>query len=272
MPDRAADSKGVAGPLFRDELRRARSEAGLTQEELGARISFSPSLVAAVETGRRMPTAAFTAKCDEILKTGGLLSRLQPFVAKETNPQWFRAWVAGESEALILRIWEPLLVPGLLQTEDYARELLSQWPGVTDEELAHRLSQRMDRQAILDRDKPPELIAIFDERVLRLNVGGAPVMRQQLGRLLELGQRRNISIQVIPAAHGVHAGIVGPIVIASFADAPDLVYLDVAYGVQLLESPEEVLVTTMLFDKIRSAALPCRASAELIKEVLTEWS
>lgn len=272
MPGWSANSNGVAGPLFRDELRLARTQTQLTQDELATRICFSASLVAAVETGRRVPSPEFAAKCDEVLGSGGLLSRLQPLVAQEAAPRWFHEWPVIEREALLLRCWEPLVISGLLQTEDYARELLSLWPGVTEDELGQRLSERMERQEILDRERPPELIAIIDERALRYEVGGSRIMREQMERLLKLGQRRGISIQVVPAASGASPGNAGPLMVASFGNGPDVANVDNALASQLVERPEDVFKLTVLFDKIRSGALPCRASAELIEEVMAQWS
>ncbi len=257
--------------MFREELRLARTRAGLTQEEVGSRINFSSALVGAVETGYRMPSAEFAAKCDEALDTGGFFARLRPFVARESVRLWYRAWTDVEREARLLRLWEPLLVPGLFQTEDYARELLAAWPGVTDEELAERLSLRMERQPILDRERPPEIMALFDERVLRYEVGGPDVMREQLERLHDLGRRRALSIQVVPVTAGVNPGTSGPLMLASFVDSPDVACLDTTLASELVDGPEEVFMTAILFDRIRSAALPCRASAELIEDVMAQW-
>jgi transcriptional regulator with XRE-family HTH domain len=118
---------GGAEPLalFSEELRRARSAAGLTQDQLAERVGYSPSLVAHVETGSRAPSLDFARRGDEALGTGGLLARLQPFVRSEAYPAWFRDWVEIEREAVSLRWFEPLLIPGLLQTEEYARAVLA---------------------------------------------------------------------------------------------------------------------------------------------------
>ena len=113
------DGQVSALALFSEELRRARAAAGLTQDQLAERVGYSPSLVAHVETGSRAPSLDFARRGDEALGTGGLLARLQPFVRSEAYPAWFRDWVEIEREAVSLRWFEPLLIPGLLQTEEY---------------------------------------------------------------------------------------------------------------------------------------------------------
>lgn len=130
-----------ATAMFSEELRRARARVGLTQDQLAEKVAYSPSPVAHVETGTRAPSADFAARADEALNTGGLLSRLQPFVRSEAYAAWFRDWVEIEREATTLRWFEPLLIPGLLQTEEYARAILqAAHPASTDDEVDRLVS------------------------------------------------------------------------------------------------------------------------------------
>jgi len=143
------DPEAGASPLalFGAELRHYRTAAGLSQEQLGDRIGYSAALVGAVETARRMPTEDFTARCDvvEELGTGGALLRL-------------REWPSIEREALSLRTWELVLVPGLLQTPDYARAILrGALSDAPDEDIEQQVDARMGRQQILARQDPPML-------------------------------------------------------------------------------------------------------------------
>jgi transcriptional regulator with XRE-family HTH domain len=272
MADRTRNGAGPIGTLFRDELRNARTQAGLTQEELAVRVSFSPALVAAIETGRRSPSADFSRQCDDALGTNGLFGRMQARLAEEAGPTWLREWAEMEREAVVLRWWETLLVPGLLQTPEYARVILASAPGATDEETAARLGQRLERQAILDRGNPPMLFAVIDEGVLRRDIGGPGVMRGQLGKLLEMAGRAKVSLQVVPASAGSHPGLVGPFIVADFQSAPAVANVDTALISQLVERPQDVAEMRILFDMVRGAALPCRASAELIEEVMGSWT
>jgi transcriptional regulator with XRE-family HTH domain len=122
MADKGKSLGGPISALFRDELRRARSRTGLTQEELASKTSFSPALVAAIETGRRLPSVDFVSQCDDVLSADGQFGRMQARLPDESGPSWLREWAEVEREAVILRSWEPLLIPGLLQTADYAHE------------------------------------------------------------------------------------------------------------------------------------------------------
>ncbi len=272
MPDRTRNPGTPVTSLFRDELRRARTAAGLTQEELAARISFSPALVAAIETGRRLPSADFSKQCDQLFNADGRFARMQVRTAEETAPSWFREWAGLEKEAVMLKSWEPLVVPGLLQSPDYAREILRVAPGISEDETELRLAERLGRQAILERDSPPMLFAIIDEGVLRRDIGGPKVMRDQLARLLEASELTRVSVQVVPRAAGSHPGLTGPFVIAAFSTAPEVAYIDTALTGQLVERHQDVGEMMLLFDIVRGAALPCRASADLIREVMNSWN
>jgi Domain of unknown function (DUF5753) len=156
-----------------------------------------------VETGSRAPSLDFAARADEVLGTGGLLARPQPFVRAEAYPAWFRDWVEIERDATSLRWFEPLLVPGLLQTEEYARAVLAAaHPAAAEGEVDRLVGARMDRQAILARDDPPLMWVIIDEGVLTRPVGGARVMRDQIGRLIAATRQPKIMLQVLPVSAG----------------------------------------------------------------------
>jgi transcriptional regulator with XRE-family HTH domain len=272
MADQIRSQNGLASELFREELRRARGRAGLTQEELAERICYSAALVTAVETGRRAPTADFAARCDGAVGTDGLLGRVQVKVARESAPVWFRDWAAIEREAVLLRSWEPLVVPGLLQTREYAREIMCSRPGIGEEDAEQRVCERLERQAIFERENPPALFVVIDEGVLRREVGGPALMRDQLTRLIEFAARPKVCLQVVPASAGAHSGLCGPFMIASFDGTADVSYVDSAMSSQLVEWQEGVFALTLVFDTVRGAALPCRASADLIREVVSTWS
>ena len=183
------DPEAGASPLalFGAELRHYRTAAGLSQEQLGDQIGYSAALVGAVETARRMPTEDFTARCDLVdeLDTGGALLRLRAHLRDQLHrqvwPPWFREWPSIEREALSLRTWELALIPGLLQTADYARAILrGVRPDDTDEENEQQVDARIERQQILARQDPPMLWAIMDEGALHRPVGGRKSMRSQL--------------------------------------------------------------------------------------------
>jgi hypothetical protein len=136
-------------------------------------------------------------------------------------PDWFRGWPGKEAEATELRWYEPLIVPGLLQTEAYARTLLRTRVGVTEDEFEAMLAARLERQVILARPKPPTLWVLLDEGVLHRPVGDAQVMHEQVSYLAAAARRPNIVVQVVPRSVGAYEGLRGPLVLASFAGGPE---------------------------------------------------
>jgi transcriptional regulator with XRE-family HTH domain len=259
--------------LFSEEMRRARARTGLTQDQLAEKIAYSSSLVAHVEVGTRAPSLDFAGRADEALDTGGLLARLQPFVRREAYPAWFRDWVEIEREATSLRWFEPLLIPGLLQTEDYARAVLEAAnPASGEDEIDRLVSARMDRQAILTQDEPPLLWVIIDEGVLVRPVGGRRVMRAQIDRLIEAARLPKIMLQVLPIGAGAHPGLAGHFVIASFDGPPDVAYLDNALAGQVAERAEDVSRVTLLYDILKAEALAPRASIDLVRKAIETWT
>jgi transcriptional regulator with XRE-family HTH domain len=255
------------------ELRRARGAAGLSQGQLAEAISYSESLVAMVETGRRTPSKDFTGRCDEALTTGGLLTRiLHDVVSREFAPEWLRPWHPLEREATALRTYQPAFVPGLLQTPDYARAVLADGGLATDEEREQHLVTRLARQAILNRPGRPQFIAVLDEMVLRRAIGGAKVMHEQLRYLRDAARDGLVRIQVVPLTVGMYPGLNGPFVLATLAGDGDVVYLDDAIRGHVVESPSEVAYIRRVWDDVRCEALPHSRSMELIGEAADSWS
>lgn len=210
-----------AGPLdfFGAELRRWRTTAGLSQEQLGQRVGYSGAQVGKVETGERAPSRDFAQHCDQALPdAGGLFVRIHALARRWDGgyPSWFAEWVGAERRATSLCWWEPLLVPGLVQTADYARALFEAWRSAgSDDELDQLVDARMERQAILERPRPPALWVILDEGVLHRRIGSGKIMQDQLAHLAGMSGRPNITIQVVPGEVGAHVGLLGGFAIAS---------------------------------------------------------
>jgi hypothetical protein len=194
-----------ASPLhfFGAEVRRSREAAGMTLAGLGAAVPCDASTVSRVESGQLSPTERFAESCDEAFpQMGGWFARFYRASLKWDGPypRWFEDWVDAERRAAVIRWWEPLLVPGLLQTPEYARALFRAWRTDDDEDkIVQLVTARMDRQRIFDRPGPPSFWAVLDEGVLRRGIGGAKVMHDQLVHLADMGQRASIKIHVIPA-------------------------------------------------------------------------
>ncbi len=270
----ANNTDPATSPLhfFGAELRRLRVRDELTQEQLGQRVNYSRDLIGAIEAGRRKPQPDLLNDLDGLFGTDGLLGRMWDFLRRELYPSWLRPWIEAEREARTLKSWEPLVVPGLLQTADYARELIRVQPGTTEERIEEQVAARLERQAILDRDEPPLLWVLLGESVLRhYQVGSPTTMRAQLQTLIEAAERPHVTVQVVPLSAGMHPGNVGAFAIASYDGTPDVVYLDSARSGQVTDRAEDVQAMTDMYDAIRAQALPADASLDLITKVMEQW-
>jgi transcriptional regulator with XRE-family HTH domain len=261
--------------MFAQELKAQREAAGLTQEELGRLMGYSASVIAKLETCRTVPSPQHAERADAALKTPGTFKRLRQVMINSTYAAWVRALLEMEERATILRWWEPLVVPGLLQTEGYAREILrAARPGDSETEIEQLVSARMARQDIWERGDPPPpmLFAVLGEAVLRQCTGDAVIMREQLERLATAADNPRITVQVMPFAAAAHPGLLGPFVVASFDSGPDAAYLDNALDGQVTEQRKQVGRVSLLYDTLRSEALSPAASRDLIVKVVQEWT
>jgi transcriptional regulator with XRE-family HTH domain len=253
------------------ELRRARSAAGLSQEDLGRTINYSGSLVSAVENGQRPPTRDYLVAVDGALHTNGLFERLQSKLAGlDQAPVWFRDWLIIEREATLIRWFEPLVVPGILQTPGYAHSIIADSGMVDFDEVEERVAARIERRSLLERPKPPTLITIIDEGVLRRRVGSSAVMAQQCGLLRELAVRPHIQIHVVPFSAGAHAGLGGAFTLARGAEQ-ETAHIDGPLQAQITDRGGNLDRLTRRWEAIRGEALPRSLSLELIKEVAESW-
>ncbi|MEU6712452.1 helix-turn-helix transcriptional regulator [Nonomuraea sp. NPDC046802] len=258
--------------LFGFELRRHRKARGWSQMRLSKAVSYSVGTISMIETARRSPTEDFARHCDEALEAEGALMRLWPMVSHASAPPWFRPWLDVEATAEAIRTWEPLVVPGLLQTEDYARAVLSGEPGVTPEEIEEHVIARVERQSILRRPKPPILWVVIDEGVLHRPIGSPAVMAAQLTHLLEAAHKPRITIQVLPLNAYCTTGLLGGFAISQAHGTPDTAYVEAASNPQVTDWTESVKTLALWYDGIRSEALSQRESLELIKETLRRWT
>jgi len=259
------------------ELRRARVTAGMSQEQFSRSLGFDRTVITKAETGERPPSPEVAAAIDEAFPhLDGLFSRLT-LLARRANgryPEWFREWVDAEQQATALRTWQPILVPGLLQIRDYARALFQAWqPAATADDLDALVGARIERQAIMDRADPPELLAVLDEAVLHRKVGSAKIMCDQLAHLGEMSCRPAVTIQIVPAEVGTHAGLLGGFFVGSFDDTPVIVYAETAVEGITIEKPALVSKAAQAFERLRSEALPRGASRDLIRRVAEQrWT
>jgi transcriptional regulator with XRE-family HTH domain len=278
MPSRDVDRAGTPLGVSGTELRFYRSEAGLSQADLAAKVYASHDVISKIETGERPPAEDLVPRLDAVpeLDTRGALTRLWGQLRKSLKyrayPGWFD-WPDKEATATTIRWYELANVPGLLQTEDYARAMLADRIGSSNGDADEIVAARLERQTILERDTPPELWVVIDEAVLHRPIGGGRVMHEQLIHLIEMARRPNIVVQVIPASVGVHEGLRGAaFIIADFDDAPSAAYQDAALRGQTIEAANDVAALMAIWDRLRTEVLPRSASLELMEEVAKTWT
>jgi transcriptional regulator with XRE-family HTH domain len=266
-----ADGRQSASGFLVGELRQARAAAGLSQEDLGRAINYSSSLVSAVENGQRPPSSDYVVAVDRALSTGGLFERLlSGLVSLDRAPVWLRDWIIFEREATLLRWFEQSLVPGLLQTEAYARAILEGGGLLDPVEIEQRVASRMERQRVLDTPRPPSFIAIIDEGVLRRPVGSAGLMAEQCEHLLRMAERPLVQVHVIPATVGAHAGMAGAFILAKGPDF-EAAHLDNPLNAQIVDRRDSIDRLIRRWEAVRGEALPRTLSIELIREVAKTW-
>jgi DNA-binding XRE family transcriptional regulator len=261
---------GAALSLFADVLREARHKAGLNSDELGAKLGYSGATIRSIESGHRTPRSDLAKSADEFFGYPGIFAMMEERLRDLPFPASYRPFVPHEKAARVLRIFEPTVVTGLLQAPEYARCVLAARPHTSDDEVENLLAARMARQEILAADDPPLVYVLLDEAVLHRQVGTAEVMREQLTHLMEVSQRVNVTLQVIPFTAGPHIGLQGGFTIAEMPDSSSIVFLDNVADGQVSENEEIVSQVTQRFDALRAEALPKGASRDLIRKVAEE--
>ncbi|HEV7931119.1 MAG TPA: DUF5753 domain-containing protein, partial [Actinomadura sp.] len=219
----------------------------------------------------RKPKPDLIQRCDRELETGGALKRLyDELVSREVTPDWLDRWKKIEAGASALNSFELFVIPGLLQRPGYARAILEAgYP--TSLDIDARVNARLERQQLLTRDDPPMFVAVMDETTLRRPMGGPKVMHDQLMHLVEISERPNIVLHIVPYEVGAYAGLTGPFVIA-LLDGDEIVYQDAALSGHVIENPHDVAIFKRMWEALRSDALPRTASLKLIMEVARQWN
>jgi transcriptional regulator with XRE-family HTH domain len=243
-----------------------------SQDALAGRLGFDRSVVTKAETGERPPTDdVLTAWCEACQLDREMFAGLARLAraADGPVPAWFETWLEAEGEADTLRLWSPVLVPGLLQTGDYARALLIA-TGLDEDAAEGHVTVRLDRQVILDQPKPPHVVVVLDESVLHRLIGSPLIVADQLTHVADLSQRANISVQVVPAGTGANAGLSGAFDLASGDGTPEVLRMDAVEDVTV-ESRSLVRRAADIFVRVQADALPRAASRALIREAAERW-
>jgi transcriptional regulator with XRE-family HTH domain len=286
-PLEGASAEARGGPtvlriLVGSQLRRLREASGVTREEAAYAIRGSEAKMSRLESGR---VGFKTRDVADLLTLYGLTEGSARDVVlslaeqanepgwwhrySETMPDWFSTYVGLEQAATIIRSYEAQYVPGLLQTDAYAKAVVELGEAVRPDEVSKRVELRMHRQQLLYTPKPPDFWAVIDEAVLRRNLGGRQVMRDQLDHILEASNRPNITVQVVPFERSDVAAVGGPFTLLRFAepDLPDIVYLEQLNSALYLNKHVDVMNYLQIMNRLAAGALTPQQSTELIASV-----
>ncbi|MFG2101431.1 DUF5753 domain-containing protein [Micromonospora echinaurantiaca] len=248
----------------------AMAEAGETAESLAGQIGVDPKTAQRWVNPGRVPQPRHRSRVAAIL--GRDVGDLWPDVLKRREPTWLRAWVDIEREAVALRAFQLAWVPGLLQTEAYARATLA-GEALTVDEVNELVEARLGRQAILHRQRPPLLVAVIDEAVLRRPAyGDRELMREQCAHLAECGELPSVQVHVVPAEVGMYPGLGGPFTIAELGDGGRVAHVDSQAQAQIIEQPSDVASLDRRWERIRGEALPRGRSLEMLREAARSWT
>ncbi|MGW4795154.1 helix-turn-helix transcriptional regulator [Nonomuraea sp. MG754425] len=263
---------------FGYELRERRKAAGLTLAQLGARVALTGQQIGNIERAERRMDEERARLCEEVmgLPPGDLVQHLPRRSRSNVTFRNFLPWIDREKRATELCAYEALIIPGLLQTQEYAEAICRGVPGTTPEQARETVEARMHRQTILRRDNPPYLYAVLDQAALLRPVGNEEVTRNQLQHLLAMGRCPNIVIQIVPLRAMSTSGLVAGFVIARTAgDGDEAAYIDAPGGGRMIDQLDHLERLKAWFQTIRADALPRGDSLALIEERLDQkwiWS
>ncbi|WP_181860835.1 helix-turn-helix domain-containing protein [Streptomyces diacarni] len=252
--------------LFGTHLKRLRELRGWSQQELAGKVFVTQSRIAQIEraSGAR-PTAELTAALDLAVGADGLLNDLWPYVYRESFPDWAQRFMELAARAAHIREYASQAVPGLLQTEAYARTVLSVGRTMTGPQLLEeRLALRMERQSRLRRSDAPTLCVVLDEAVLARRVGGDRTMYEQLELMRQVCDQH--TVQVLPFASGAHPMQGGSLTLLTMPDGTEVAYAEGADHGQLFEEPDQVKLYSRAYDQVRAESLPTPMSARMIAD------
>ncbi|MDL4818304.1 helix-turn-helix domain-containing protein [Actinomadura opuntiae] len=273
MGSRNEPYEAPAIQAFASELTAWREMAGLSKAELAETLGYTPQWIGQVEAAKSIPSKEFAQNLDTHFTTNGVFERQQKRIIETRHkailPPGFTEYQEREAEANQIRTFELTLIHGLLQTESYMRAVVGH---KQEADTAERLvAERLKRQELLMRESAPNVWFTLDEQTLRRAVADEDIMRDQLAHILELGERSNISIDVVPQDARYYPGLAGSFTILGFSNAPDVVYGEIAGQGMLIQDPRIVAGFAVRYNSLRGYALRVEESRTLIKSVMEEY-
>ncbi|MFJ2418725.1 helix-turn-helix domain-containing protein [Streptomyces brevispora] len=270
---RKLDPSSSPRALLGAELRHRREEAGLSQSDLGTPLFLSGSFIGQLESGVRRMQMDQAEKFDEILGADGFFVRNCAALKASKYPEHFAEAAEAEARAETIREYAPQLIPGLLQTEAYARAVFWAYqPTALEATVDALVATRLERGQLLADPTTPMLWTVLDEAVLRRKVGGPAVMAEALRHIAILARRRRIIVQVMPFSGGAHAALNGALKLMSFPDAPPLAYLEVLGVGRLEEDPASVARYDLSYDLVAANSRSPDESLALIGTVAEDFT
>ncbi|MFF8996928.1 helix-turn-helix domain-containing protein [Streptomyces achromogenes] len=257
--------------IFGRLLKRLRAQAGVERAELGRVTGYSAATIASYEQGRRIPNAKFIMQADEMLDAKGALTDFVEEMEKAQYPAFFQDVAVLEKKAVTLYYFAVQGVPGLLQTEDYARAMFTMWRPLLDEAtIEQRVAARLARQEVFERKPAPTLSFVMDESVVRRRLGGLAVWRGQLEQILLIGQRRNVEIQIMPETREEHAALDGPFSLIETMNGRRIAYVPADRASRLFTDRSTVRKLEEQYSLLRAQALPPHESRDIVQKLLGE--
>ncbi|MFJ3706919.1 MULTISPECIES: helix-turn-helix transcriptional regulator [unclassified Streptomyces] len=251
-------------------LKAQREAAGLTQQELANAAIMTRSHISHIEGGRRIPSEEDAQRLDKALDTGNVLSSFRP-QSDAAVANYFEAARQLEQQATMIREYAYSFVPGILQTQGYARAVLqADFPPRSDDECDRLVVARLDRASILSDPVTPVVWAVLDEPVLRRPVGSPAIMREQVSHIIDLVERGRVRVHVLPFGIGAHPLLQGMVSLMWFEDQPPAAYSEGAFMGKLHDSPALVERLQGAYDLALSDALPLRESLALMRAIAKE--
>ncbi|MFD3921710.1 Scr1 family TA system antitoxin-like transcriptional regulator [Streptomyces sp. NPDC058595] len=249
-----------------------REAAGLTQRQLAERACVHTETIASVEQGRRLLKPDLAILLDQVLVTKGALeTAVENMPEIDRYPTWAAAFIDQEQEAIAISWYENQVVPGLLQTETYARAVFrSRVPAFSEDEINTRVAGRIERQQILHRKIPPTCSFLIGEAVLKDRLGSPAVFAEQLRQLRESSDLPGLTLQVMPFGRTTHAGLSGPFVLLETPDHQHLAYAETQRGSLFVEDPDEVSILARKYAMLRTQALNPEETKGLLDRLLGE--
>lgn len=274
--DGGTGSAGGTEPEASDSLRTfgavvhaLREHAGLSREEFGALVGYSKHTIASIEQGRRWPERGFVESAEPVLGNTGALRKAAPHLSRLAGlASWFQRWARLEAQAKTLWTYECRVIPGLLQTERYARAVTESVPPVKDaEQVAKQVEARLERQQLFARKPPIAFSFIIEQALIERGTGGPEVTRELLDNLLDRSQQFNVELQIMPVHQPDHAGFDGPLMLLESPDNRWFGYAEGQRGGMLISDPKEVSITLQRYARLRSQALTSEDSRRLLKQM-----